>query len=74
MKYQIGDIEFLEDDDPYFDSYEAALRAAAKMWLRLADINPNEKHFIGIWRDPDGRCELIGIYHDGEMYGNGTGH
>lgn len=44
-KYQVGDINNNKDTDPYFDSYDAALKHASQM----ATEGFGDGVYVGIW-------------------------
>lgn len=48
VKYQVGDIHSMKDRDPYFDSYDAALKHASEM----AKQGTGDNVFAGIWEYP----------------------
>ena len=68
MKYQVGNINHLQDDDPKFDSFEEATKKAQEMWITEDERDPLANHFIGIWLNPDTEAELVAIYHAGELF------
>lgn len=68
MKYQVGNINHLQYDDPVFDSYEEATKKAQEMWIAIDERDPLAHHFIGVWRNPDIEAELIAIFHAGELF------
>ena len=68
MKYQVGNIFHLQDNDPVFTSYEEAAKKAQEMWIAEDVRDPLANHFIGIWRNPDIEAELVAIFHAGELF------
>lgn len=44
-RYQVGDIHSMKDGDPYFDSYDAALKHASEMAIE----GYGDGMYVGVW-------------------------
>ena len=62
MKYQVGDLTAFMDNDPEFDTREAAFDYAATY------SDDHYEDVLGIWTSQDDGSELIAIAHNGELF------
>jgi hypothetical protein len=67
VKYQVGKIHDLKDDDPVFDSLSEAYDYALKQ-ERGEPPGYLGQVFWGVWTDQDSGGELLAIVFQGEVF------
>lgn len=66
MKYQVGKIQDLKEDDPLFNSlFEAYGYAIEKTTVSVMMWNNT---FWGVWTNQERGSELLAIVHNGDVF------
>lgn len=61
-RYQVGQLTWLKDEDPVFDTIEQARAHAVKQSETVG------QPIMGIWTDQDSGSELLEIVYEGESF------
>lgn len=61
MTFQIGSVHWLKEEDPCFEDYGEALRAAEEM-----SDQEFETRIVGVWIKDDG--DLLALVYQGEIF------
>lgn len=65
MRYQVGHLKDIKNDDPVFDTLELAAQDAMlkSQPNRIWDGEP-----YGVWTSQDDGCELVAIAYEGVLF------
>lgn len=62
MKWQVGDLIDFTDEDPVFETLQAAIEHAETESIALYEA------YLGLWTSQDEGAELLAVYHQGVGY------